>query len=587
MANRFIDPFPHFINNDGSPLVDGTLEFYLTGTATPQATYQNQALSTPNLAVIELDARGMSPTEVWLDPNVIYKVILRDSDGTAIRTYDPVNDHAANVTAAFQVWSGDPNGDVAGNAGVVGGIGASVIFDTLNGVIWVCTTTGDETTAVWEEQGATLSGAVQFTGVLSPAALATDEDDYNPTNFSTASVLRQNSSADVAITGFAGGASGRWFTYYNVSTAYRHTIRRENSGSAAANRVAMDADLILWPGQSMSFLYDTPSARWRPAGAFNNLPVGEPGGRLTLVSATPVMVTDQTAKTTVYYTPYKHNLCRLYNGTHWYVAPFNEMSQTLADATKSPLAAAVNSIYDMFLWNDEGTGRCTRGPTWATGGGTATTRGAGAGSTELEMVDGVLVNKFDITNGPAARRGVYVGTIATDGNGANGQLNMMLAPAAAAGGTNNRLDVWNMYSRVYITSICRDSTDSWTYTTATIRAANNSNSNRITAVFGQSEDACRASYRAQALGSSTNTNAKCGVGRDSTTVFDGFPFNLGTGASADGDSMPSADSGQPAGLGQHYFQALEWSQVAGTMTWYGDKGQPTLTQTGITLETKM
>jgi hypothetical protein len=41
-----------------------------------------------------------------------------------------------------------------------------------------------------------------------------------------------------------------------------------------------------------------------------------PQGRLTLASATPVMSSTQSAKTTIYYTPYIGNLVPIYDGTN-------------------------------------------------------------------------------------------------------------------------------------------------------------------------------------------------------------------------------------------------------------------------------
>lgn len=43
-------------------------------------------------------------------------------------------------------------------------------------------------------------------------------------------------------------------------------------------------------------------------------------------------------------------------------------------------------------------------------------------------------------------------------------------------------------------NICRDSTDTWTYTTATLRAANNSNSNRMGFLCGLAEGAFTACF---------------------------------------------------------------------------------------------
>ncbi len=54
-----------------------------------------------------------------------------------------------------------------------------------------------------------------------------------------------------------------------------------------------------------------------------------------------------------------------------------------------------------------------------TGENYTTARGAGAGTAELERLNGLWVNKYDVTNGPAARRGTYVGTIVTNGSSVN------------------------------------------------------------------------------------------------------------------------------------------------------------------------
>jgi hypothetical protein len=317
------------------------------------------------------------------------------------------------------------------------------------------------------------------------------------------------------------------------------------------------------------------------------LPVIIPGGRLTLTSATPVLAADVTAATTAYYTPYLHGYIMLYDGIEWTPTAFTELSQTLADATKSPAAAAVSSIYDMFVWNDAGTLRCTRGPPWATGGGSATARGTGAGSTELERKNGIWTNKIAITNGPAANRGVYVGTISTSASGANGQLNMMFAPAAAAGGSANRLDVWNMYNRVDIAAMCRDSTDSWTYTTATWRAANASNSNRITVVCGMNEDAIDALTNATAT-NGTQCVVRSAVGLDSTSVISGFPaiYRVNATVFGNGPALRGSYSGL-VGLGSHFLQWLEHSQAAGATTWYGDNAEPLDFQAGLAVSWKM
>jgi hypothetical protein len=580
MANRFINPNPQFFLDNGEVNAGGSLTFYLTQTSTPAATFINATLTTPNSAPVPFDSAGRPEESIFLDPAITYKVVHKDADGIVIWTEDPVVDPAANVTAAIQVYAGNPNGNLAGNQGAVGGSGASTVYDITNQLLYVCTATGTAATAVWTQIGATLSGQVAETGVSTPTALAVDTDNWDP-QADQASHVRIDLSADVTVTGMAGGSAGVVRTIHNISSAKRLKFGDDTfyTSSTAANRFKFGGkNQFLYPGDARKLWWDTSDSRWRLSEGPGFMPLNNSGFRLTLTTATPVMTANTTAQTTVYYTPYLHNFALLYNGSQFYVEQFSELSQTLADATKSPAAGAVNKLYDMFLWNDAGTIRCTRGPAWSS----STARGAGAGTTELERVSGVWLNKVSISNGPAANRGVYVGTIATDGNGANGQLNMNLVPAAAAGGTNNKLDVWNMYNRVDVTALCRPSDDTWAYNaTATIRAANASNSNRITFVRGLDEDAILA-IENQYVVCGAGATLVIGIGLDSTTVISGLPARSTSNQS---DTLPVLYTGLP-GIGQHFLQMLE-SCGGGNGTFYGDNGDPTLFQSGLMLKCKM
>lgn len=579
MANRFVNPNDQYLDATPNVYSGGGLYFYITGTSTPTATYNVSTLGVgnENTNPVVLDSAGRPATEIFLDPAIIYKVVLKDSAGVTIWTRDPVVDHAANATSTFTVFPGNPTGNIAGYQGNPGGAGATVVWDTANNLLYVATTTGTAATTVWTAVTASISGALLLSGIISPTSLAADQNNYAPTGFSSAFYVRQDSSTVVNFTGWAGGGAGRLFDYTNISN-FRHTFVAQSASSSAANRFSILSDLVIESFTSKLFWYDSTSSRWRPVGDHYNAPTGDPGGRLTLTTAVPVLVSDVTAATTVFYTPYKHNYIRLYNGAAWTVVQFSELSQTLADATKSPAAGAVSSVYDMFVWNDAGTMRCTRGPAWASG----VSRGTGAGTTELERIDGTFVNKIAITNGPAVRRGVYVGTIATSASGANGQLNMMLFPAAAAGGSANRLDVWNMYNRVVVASTCRDSTDSWNYTTATWRSANNNTANRITVVCGLNEDAVAVVHN-QFATNTTTIGVKNGIGLDSTTAWVGSPGAATATALATGHSQVTAHYAGLVGLGSHFFQELEYSNAAGTTTFYGDGGVPLDVQSAMRL----
>lgn len=294
-----------------------------------------------------------------------------------------------------------------------------------------------------------------------------------------------------------------------------------------------------------------------------------PCGRLTLTTGTPVSPTDVAGATTVYYTPCSgHRFVPLWDSSLSKFYPFDiggELSQLTTDTTKSPAAVANNSSYDLFAWSDSGTARTTRGPAWSSD----TARGTGAGTTELELLNGVYVNKNAITNGPAARKGTYVGTIRSNGSAT---IDWKLGTKAASGG-EARLCVWNAYNRKNVVAKVGDTTDSWTLASSAIRAANNSSTMRVSFVSGLQEDFFDSSYAGGAQAGSGGQIA-LGVGLNSTTAFAFGGSGFGTSTSFVTSRGEYAD----CLLGFNYIQAIEASQAGGTATFTGDGGAATYAQ---------
>lgn len=295
--------------------------------------------------------------------------------------------------------------------------------------------------------------------------------------------------------------------------------------------------------------------------------VFQAGGRITLTTAVPVTTADVTGATTVYYSPYATNYITLYDGTNWVTTTFSEVSQATTDNTKSPAAVAASKVYDIFVWSDSGTIRATRGPAWSSD----TSRGTGAGTSELELFEGRYMNKVSITNGPAARRGVYVGSIGSD---ASSQINDSAA----------KRDVWNNFNRVLRHMRVLESTDSWTYNTATTRQARATATNQLEVVHGLDEDAVWAAVRCIVNNSAGAANAYANIGLDSTTT-------VATGAVVSGMNVVvastagvvGADWTGVTGIGRHTIVWLEnGTGAGGTTTWFGDAGLATgLQQSGI------
>lgn len=104
--------------------------------------------------------------------------------------------------------------------------------------------------------------ALALTGVISPAALASgNNNDYAPTGFSTAYVVRLTANAGGStLTGLAGGAAGRDIVLCHVGGG-TITIPAEDGLSSAANRFVFSTNLS--GGSCSRFIYDGTSARWR------------------------------------------------------------------------------------------------------------------------------------------------------------------------------------------------------------------------------------------------------------------------------------------------------------------------------------
>lgn len=108
-----------------------------------------------------------------------------------------------------------------------------------------------------------LPTSVQFSGVLSPASIGGNQNDYNPASLSTTGVLRLTSSGNFDITGLQGGASGRIILLVNIG-ANILTLKNLSGSSSAANQFSIGADVAMLAGQSFALEYDSTSSLWRP-----------------------------------------------------------------------------------------------------------------------------------------------------------------------------------------------------------------------------------------------------------------------------------------------------------------------------------
>lgn len=370
MAGRFVNPYPQMLDATPEVYAGGKLYFYATGTSTPLDTYTTKALAVANSNPIVLNSAGRPAVDIFLQ-DLEYKVVLKDSSDQTIWTADPVSHRDSLLVAKTVTGSGSPNGSVAGTAG-----SSSVLpdfyWDYTNSILYVCTTTGSTSTAVW--------------------------------------------------------------TAVNASSA-----------TAA---------------------------------------VPAPQGRLTLTSATPVITTQVTAATAVYYTPYTGNLVPIYNGSSMSPTEFSELTLTLV------ASHAADTIYDIFVFSNSGVLTLVTGPAWSTSTAGSGARGTGAGTTQIARVKGLWTNAVSMTgrNGSStytvgANLGTYLGSISMDGT--NGQVSCHLSY-----GQGRKWGIWNAYNRTPIILKAGDTTAGWTIEgggSGAYRALNGSASNAVTLFTGLPE----------------------------------------------------------------------------------------------------
>lgn len=286
---------------------------------------------------------------------------------------------------------------------------------------------------------------------------------------------------------------------------------------------AYDGATIYNKSSAASLVYHSSSGTWEPP-----FPLASTcQGRLTLESGVAISTTDQTAKGTLYFTPFRGNNIALYVNGGWALRTFTEKSLSLASYT-------TGKPYDIFGYDDSGV-LAIESLVWTND----TTR-----ATALTLQDGIHVKSSDAT-----RR--YLGTIYTT---ATGQTEDSAAKRM----------VWNHTNRVKRPMRRLSGTSAWTYDQAVLRQANSETANQLEFVIGVSEDAVDCAVTAGMTGS-----ARIAIGLDSTTTAAAGAL-LPSGETADSMMLTAHYSGFP-GAGRHRLTWLEAS-IFGTITFYGTEG---------------
>ncbi|NDB57583.1 hypothetical protein EB001_03960 [bacterium] len=258
-------------------------------------------------------------------------------------------------------------------------------------------------------------------------------------------------------------------------------------------------------------------------------------GRLTLESNVAVSTSDQTSKSTVYYTPFNGNSISLYNTTSskWEIITFTQVSLNLG-------TLVANKNYDIFGYNDNGSLTLELGTAWA--------------SDTVRSTNIIIQNGVYCKNGNLTRR--YLGTIRT-------------TTTTSTEDSLIRRFVWNADNRVSRKVYYASATGPWTYSTDSWRAINNVSYN-IEVINGLSFGTINLSagvLYATPQQSVTYTYY-FGIAKDGATSSS----IVGTRSQTYGNSTQAQLSTQTidyTGLGYHYYYPVERVYGNNTVTLYG------------------
>lgn len=490
-------------DSNGDPLSSGKLCTYTSGTTTAATTYTSATLGAANTNPVILDSAGRA--DVWLVPGQSYKFVLRSAGSSP-----------SECTTGTIQWTVDGIGAVptsSNNLDVLGTVGEAI---TAGQAVYLSDGSGSKTAGQWYKTDATLAYA-STTGIvgLAPSAISS----------TTAGTIRLQGT----VTGLSALTVGASY-YLSASTPGAITataptnLRRPVGVADTTSSIVLNANPNVPP-----------------------VDLATCDGRLTLESNVPVSTTDQTAKTTLYWTPYFGNRCALYDGTWWTLRTFAQLSIVIPATTAQ--------LYDVYLYDNAGT-LALELNAWTNDTTPAT---AHDGATFYQ--DGVPVKA-----GTPTRR--FLGVMRT--TTVSGQSEDSLS---------KRL-VWNVYHRLRRPLRVLETTNSWAYSVNTFRQANGSTANQVAIVVGVAEGTLELAVRSLVTDTSALDTSYVAIGAGSTTTpVANARMIPGPAATGSFNSAWADYTTQPA-IGYQFYTWLEKASAVGVTTWYGDNGG-TSEQTGL------
>lgn len=301
----------------------------------------------------------------------------------------------------------------------------------------------------------------------------------------------------------------------------------------------------------------------------------------------------------VWYEPLVGNTVPIFNGSEWVL--YEIAGGVFADKltlSMDPDSGHTNynedlKNYDVFAIRDESAGltRLATGPKWDAGStaGSDNQRGEGAGSTWLELFDGIVVNGVEMVcrYGTGANDLITVPPKMATNLGTVRCVHANPLPGVFVAGAPDlaaQRFCWNRYNRIPKQIHVSDATASWNYSTNSWRRARNSSANRVEIVNGDLAAALAAggapdqrtpildltAYHHVSNSTSTFRNMGTGIGLDSTTVNSAQTgMHPTVGANRMAVMARYIEFPNYTSPGYHAYNWLEHGSLSDTQTWYG------------------
>ncbi len=320
--------------------------------------------------------------------------------------------------------------------------------------------------------------------------------------------------------------------------------------------------------------------------------IAYPGGRITINAGN---LKADSSNIAVAYSPFTGSLVPIFDGTNFVNEDFTLDGGAILVALDSNAAHTLyhaDGNYDLFVFVDNTTSdirtiRIGSAATW-TDAVTRASSGSGfaggsvslgsAGGPEGSSSNGVYFNSEEVQ----LRFGTGANDLFTVNQFMATWVGTVLVLSAEVQDGSRQRHLWNAYNRVPRKLFKTDATDSWNYSTATMRQARADATNQVEVVRGLDHDPVVLSLCAAVISSTaTQRSVSVAIGLDDTTTLAADCIAPQIHTTSTQRIHPCAFySGYP-GTGYHVLSWNERGAGTDTQTWLGDSGAPTVIQTGM------